>query len=325
MKRTTTQAIAHLFERLAQRYDLHVPICLPDGTRVLGRLDEGPLALRGPTILGKPLAVFFPQVETKFVYRNGQLHKPPTAEMPLLVAGLSPADLRCLAFVDRFFAEQYADDLYLGKRRSAIVIGISGYSGANGEFFPPAGGLCDLELVAEPDQFIACAYSAAGCELLEQLEGERVESLGQLAEATNEDFQQFEQTVRRAAELLQAGKVPESFWDQIAQRCIACTGCNLVCPTCTCFDVHDWKCGLASQRDRLWDSCQLEGFAREAGGFNPMPTEAHRTCRRIHHKLVADPRRWGVITCFFCGRCDQVCPTGIGIHAVCRQIVEQFG
>jgi heterodisulfide reductase subunit C len=74
----------------------------------------------------------------------------------------------------------------------------------------------------------------------------------------------------------------------------------------------------------MWDSCQLDGFMREASGHNPLGTEALRTRRRIHHKLAADPTRWGHLTCYLCGRCDAACPTGIGIQSVARRIVSRF-
>ena len=28
-------------------------------------------------------------------------------------------------------------------------------------------------------------------------------------------------------------------WDVLGERCLACGTCNLVCPTCYCFDVRD--------------------------------------------------------------------------------------
>jgi formate hydrogenlyase subunit 6/NADH:ubiquinone oxidoreductase subunit I len=134
-----------------------------------------------------------------------------------------------------------------------------------------------------------------------------------------------ERLLLQGAELLRVGRVPDSFWGEIGDRCIACTGCNLVCPTCTCFGVQDWRSAERVERSRMWDSCQLEGFMREASGHNPLGSEALRTRRRIHHKLAADPERWGEISCFLCGRCDAVCPTGIGIVAVTREMVVRFG
>ncbi|MRR39590.1 hypothetical protein EG829_34055, partial [bacterium] len=87
----------------------------------------------------------------------------------------------------------------------------------------------------------------------------------------------------------------------------------------------DWRYAERVERSRMWDSCQLDGFMREASGHNPLGTEALRTRRRIHHKLAADPERWGEISCFLCGRCDAVCPTGIGIFAVARELVARYG
>ena len=28
-------------------------------------------------------------------------------------------------------------------------------------------------------------------------------------------------------------------WEEKAERCYSCASCNLVCPTCYCFDVYD--------------------------------------------------------------------------------------
>ena len=150
---------------------------------------------------------------------------------------------------------------------------------------------------------------------------ERVARLREEAALLDDSDQRL---LRRAAELLRLERVPDSFWAEIGDRCIACTGCNLVCPTCSCFGIKDWRFSEVVERNRLWDSCQLEGFMREASGHNPLGSEALRTRRRIHHKLAADREKWGEISCFLCGRCDAVCPTGIGIVAVMREMVARF-
>jgi len=131
--------------------------------------------------------------------------------------------------------------------------------------------------------------------------------------------------ILQASRILHEQELPESFWDEIGTYCIQCTGCNLVCPTCTCFGIQDWRYAKRVERIRMWDSCQLTGFMQEAGGHSPLDTDALRTRRRIHHKLAADPVRWGEISCFVCGRCDTTCPSGIGIIAVAREIVTRFG
>ena len=53
-------------------------------------------------------------------------------------------------------------------------------------------------------------------------------------------------------------------WDQLAEICLACGQCTLVCPTCFCFNVYDEvELNLQDgERRRRWDSCQLDEFAR---------------------------------------------------------------
>ena len=131
--------------------------------------------------------------------------------------------------------------------------------------------------------------------------------------------------LEQASWMIRQELVPDLFWKEIGDRCILCSGCNLVCPTCTCYCVQDRANQKVTERSRVWDSCQFDGFMREASGHNPLGTEALRTRRRIHHKLAADVERWGEISCFLCGRCDKICPTGIGIQTVAADIVSRFG
>ena len=325
MKRLTPAEREHLLSRLAERYELRLPILLPDGTRTIGSPDDGPLALLGGAVPGKPTAAFFPQQEAIFTADHSTFSQSPPPVKPLCILGFTPADLHCLRFIDRFFADGFRDDLYFRLRQRAVVAGISGYCGTGGALLPPAGGNCDFELFWSGEIWLVTAYGEIGTELVAELPDCTTAEEELVARSITTEPDSGAILLQTASQLLRTDRVPDTFWEEIGERCIACTGCNLACPTCTCFGVLDWRSATTVERSRTWDSCQLDGFMREASGHNPLGSEALRSRRRIHHKLAADPRKWGEISCFRCGRCDATCPTGIGIMAVARELVARFG
>ena len=316
---------AAFFTDLAARFEVRLPVVLPDGTRTIGSLEDGPIALQGGALPGKPTAAFFPHQGPVFTAFEGDVPPPSDQDNRLFVVGFTGRDIECLRFIDRFFADGWRDDIYFQLRAGAVIAGVSGYCGPGGALLPLIGGGCDLEFVREGNRWLVVTYSEAGVEAAAELpDTDAAEVLQQLREASRQQVNDGDALIRRASELLRGNQVPDSFWSEIGDRCISCTGCNLACPTCTCFGVQDWRFPQKVERSRMWDSCQLDGFMREASGHNPLGSEALRTRRRIHHKLAADPERWGEISCFLCGRCDAVCPTGIGILAVAKAIVARF-
>ena len=328
MKILTEQQLEAFFKSAESDYDVQVPIRLTDGTRSLGKPGEGPLALAGGAIPQKITNVFFPQIETVLTIGPDGVKPQEAPSKPLLVVGFTAQDADCLEFIDRFYSENYRDDIYFNKRDGAVIVCVSGRCGDDGEFLKIAGEKCDMELICDGQSYLAMGYTKAGKKLLEKTPagrkatGKMLEELKKESDALPTDELEL---IQAASKLLLEDKVPEEFWHTISDRCIACTSCNLACPTCTCFDVFDREFEGVIHRRRVWDSCQLDGFMREASGHNPMGEERIRTRRRIHHKLAADVTRWGHVTCFLCGRCDRVCPTGIGIKAVCREMLDQYG
>ena len=129
MKVLTPDRLADFFARLAATYEVRLPVLLPDGTRTLGHPGDGPIALHGGALPGKPTAAFFPQHGPVFTAADGSVLEPPAPARPLFVAGFTPRDLACLRFIDRFFADGWRDDLYFRQRQGAVVAGVSGYCG----------------------------------------------------------------------------------------------------------------------------------------------------------------------------------------------------
>ena len=326
MNALSPEALEAFLLTLTDEYHVLVPIALHDGTRSLGRVGTGPLALSGGALPSKVSQVFFPHFETYLkISEDHDVEMTAPSQKPLFVVGMTAQDLACLAFTDKFFMVGFRDDLYAEKRQRSIVAGLSGRCGSNGDFLQVAGGLCDIELIHDGEVILVKPYSQSGKDLCARVVCDR-ESDAYKALLDESDSLPRDEGIllQRASKLIREKRVPDAFWAEIADLCIECTSCNYVCPTCTCFEVYDRNRESETERSRLWDSCLLDGFMREASGHNPMGSRATRTRRRIHHKLAADVARWGHITCFACGRCDDACPTGIGIVAVSMDIVERY-
>lgn len=324
LKQLQRTELDRLLETIANSYRLQTPQLLTDGTRQLGAYDPDKVSLAGEQLQRKPTNYFFPQTELMLsIDAAGAVRQPAKQNKPLALFGLDRNDLAAIAFLDRFFMAAPADDLYLRRREGALLIGLTGLAGVNNDFLPLARENCDFELIATRNSWLAAAYSETGRNLLLNFTAapEQLPERQHLAEKSLAG----QEKLQLASRLLLGNKVPDKFWQELADRCILCSGCNLACPTCSCFCLQDRQTATETERSRVWDSCQLDAFMREASGHNPLGTEALRTRRRIHHKLAADVERWGEIGCVACGRCDRACPTGIGMLAVVEEIVSRFG
>ena len=105
-------------------------------------------------------------------------------------------------------------------------------------------------------------------------------------------------------------------WEQIAERCLACTNCTLVCPTCFCTSVSvasDLD-GTIGTTERAWDSCFTLGFGRIAGDANFRPRVADRYRQWLTHKFSTWWDQFGTTGCVGCGRCITWCPVGIDVR-----------
>ncbi len=105
-------------------------------------------------------------------------------------------------------------------------------------------------------------------------------------------------------------------WDDVASRCLSCTNCTLVCPTCFCTSVRDVAdlSGENAERWRVWDSCFTAGFSYIHGGSVRESTRS-RYRQWLTHKLGAWQDQFGTTGCVGCGRCIAWCPAAIDITA----------
>jgi ferredoxin len=103
-------------------------------------------------------------------------------------------------------------------------------------------------------------------------------------------------------------------WDDVADRCLTCGNCTMVCPTCFCTSVEDVTdlTGSEAERTREWDSCFTLDFSYVHGGsIRSTPRSRYR--QWMTHKLATWGDQFDTFGCVGCGRCITWCPVAIDI------------
>ena len=115
-------------------------------------------------------------------------------------------------------------------------------------------------------------------------------------------------------------------WESIADRCLSCGNCTMVCPTCFCWDVTDHVNikGTEAGRVRVWDSCFNPGYSHQAGG-NTRPSIRSRYRQWLSHKFGSWRKQFGTSGCVGCGRCITWCPAGIDTRVEVSAFQKEAG
>ena len=213
---------------------------------------------------------------------------------------------------------------YVARRAAALVIAVECVRPASTCFCtsmgtgPEVTSGFDVALTELDDGFVVRSGSPAGEHLLEALAlpsaTEAQQAMASAAVATaRTQMGDPVPTAGLPARLIEAAESPR--WAEIAERCLACANCTLVCPTCFCTGVTQISDldGVESVAERTWDSCFNLGFAKVAGGnFRPRTQDRYR--QWLTHKFGTWWDQFGMSGCVGCGRCITWCPVGIDVR-----------
>ena len=241
--------------------------------------------------------------------------------------GIRSCELHAIGVQDRVFIESdFADPHYAQRRSDLIFIAVNCTRSADTCFCtsldtgPKAKSGFDLSITEVLDNghyFILESGSDIGDEIVRELalnpaSDEQV-SLSQRA-IENAAQQKRKLNVSGIKETIYKNLEHQQFWEDIADRCLNCANCTMVCPTCFCSTVEDRTdlAGSVNERVRQWDSCFNLSHSHIAGGSVRVSSES-RYRQWFSHKLASWQDQFDTLGCTGCGRCITWCPVGIDI------------
>jgi ferredoxin len=259
------------------------------------------------------------------------------AKAPLAFIGVRACELQAIAIQDKvLLGGTYVDAPYRTQREGVFVVAVN-CSVAGGTCFcasmhtgPKANAGFDLALTelldSDDHRFLVETGTELGHELLMEVPHRA---------ATQAEIDAAQAIIARTAasmgRKMQADDVRDLLmrnlqhprWDHVAERCLTCGNCTMVCPTCFCTTVEESSdlTGTETSLWRRWDSCFTMDFSYIHGGS--VRSSAHSRYRQwMTHKLATWVDQFGSSGCVGCGRCITWCPVGIDITEEVQAIRE---
>jgi ferredoxin len=261
---------------------------------------------------------------------NGSMtvDEPAEEEIRYAFLGVRAWELRAIEIQDRvFMGGSVRDERYVARRERALFIAVNCGTPAKTCFCasmgtgPAVTGGFDIaltEIVNETAHyFLAEAGNERGVEILGAIpqRGASTDEEAAAREVTDNAATRMGRTLDAAIAPGVLASSPEAErWAAVAERCLACGNCTMVCPTCFCSTVEDTTdlTGESAERARRWDTCFSLDFSAMGGGHVRSSTRA-RYRQWLTHKFSTWVDQFGTSGCVGCGRCIAWCPVGIDV------------
>ncbi len=322
------EAVAPLVEALTNDYRVVGPTAKGPKFAFEPLTDPAQLRLDYDTTILPPKKVFQPPCERLATFKMGDAEVEAVIEAePTVLLGVHTCDLHAIKLLDEAFSEDYPDAHYLTRREQTLIVSLECLEPCDDESFCRSMGTLsasegyDLHLTDLGEAYAVEIGTEAGAELLAQYADVRDATAEEMAQKDELQESKIEDFVDRLD--FEADELPDllgeaydhEHWDELGERCFACGSCTNVCPTCYCFNVEDEVNMVLTEGERIrhWDSCQLDKFARVAGGENFREERSARQRHRFMRKGKYLPEKFGELGCVGCGRCIRTCTASISI------------
>ncbi len=248
-----------------------------------------------------------------------------------MIVGVHPCDTNAILYLDKTFIGIFKDPYYDVRRKNTIIISLNCTqvstncfcsSVGTGPFLKADLGY-DILLTDFGEKYLIEIKSRRAKELF-NLKGTTAgtNELKLKSEMEKSLRSKFKKTINIGGlDNLLMKNMDHPVWQHTAEeRCLSCSNCVMVCPTCFCYDIVDeTSMDLKTvKRFRHWDACQDMRFAEVYGG-NFRQRRSARLRQFVTHKLNQNSQ-YGILGTVGCGRCITWCPTGIDLTEMAKEI-----
>ena len=259
---------------------------------------------------------------------NGfEVAEEPLEDAPLALIGVRSCELHAIEIQDKvFMGGKFTDRDYAARRKDAFIVAVNCFEPSGTCFCVSMGtgpkveagyDLALTEILDGTHRLLVEAGSERGAEILAELPARDAEPADLEAATATTD-----RAVERMGRSVDATDIRDLLvrnlesdrWDEVAARCLSCTNCTLVCPTCFCSTVEDVTdlTGNEAERTRSWDSCfSLDHSYIHGGSIRPSGRSRYR--QWLTHKFGTWYDQFDSSGCVGCGRCIAWCPVGIDV------------
>jgi sulfhydrogenase subunit beta (sulfur reductase) len=248
-----------------------------------------------------------------------------------VIVGIHPCDVHAILYLDRTFLGYFTDPFYKTRRENTILIALNCMKVSENCFCSSVGtgphlkakSGYDMVLTDFDDDYLVELKSSRAFALFKRKRKEAGPNEWRLkSEKEKSLLKSFKKVIDvNGLDELFMKNFDHPVWMTTAdERCLSCSNCVMVCPTCFCYDIVDeMDMNLKEvRRFRQLDACQDLRFAEVHGG-NYRLKRSSRLRQFVIHNLNYSSQ-YGVIKTVGCGRCITWCPTKIDLTDMAKEI-----